>query len=208
MGAAVVDPLLDALSETQDKAQQTQLVQLISEIGKSASPLLNDRIEQGGPWYFMCNLALLAGRIGNEDHVEPLEQLLGHEHGRVREEALNSICHIGGERSGKILLSQLAMADDQFKVKIVAVLGAKRYKSAVQPLLELLASRPALLSDQRDELEERICIALGQIGSEEAIPALSSIVGQKKFFVVKPYNKKVQAAANKALEEIIAQQYK
>ncbi len=207
-GADGVDPLLDVLSETQDKAQQARLVKVISEIGKSASPPLNDRIEKGGPWYFMRNLALLAGRIGNEDHIGPLEQLLGHEDVRVREEALNSICHIGGERSGKILLSQLGMADDEFKVKIVAVLGAKRYEGAVKPLLELLESRPALVSDQRDELEERICIALGQIGSEEAIPTLSSIVGQKKFWSVKPYHKKVQAAANKAIEEIIAKQYK
>ena len=208
LGVDAVDRLLDVLSETQDRPEQTRLVKIISEIGPSASPLLNDRITQGGPWYFMRNLAVLAGRIGNENHVPPLEQLLSHEHPQVREEALNSICHIGGERSAKVLLNQLAAADDPFKIKIVAVLGAKKYKVAVQPLLKLLESRPALLSDERDDLEERICIALGQIGSEEAMPALSAIVGQKKFFVVKPYNKKVQAAANKAIEEIIAEQYK
>jgi HEAT repeat protein len=207
LGANVVDPLLDALSETQDRSEQARLVQLISEIGKPAGPALNDRIKEGGPRHFMCNLATLAGRVGNENLIGPLEQLLRHEDARVREEALNSICHIGGERAGNTLLSQLAMADDAFKIKIVAVLGAKRYRNAVKPLLELLESRPALLSDERDALEERICIALGQIGSEEAMPALSAIVGQKKFFVVKPYNKKVQAAANKAIEEIIAKQY-
>ena len=85
---------------------------------------------------------------------------------------------------------------------------AKKYQIAVKPLLELLESRPSLMSDERDDLEERICIALGQIGSEEAVPALSAIVGQKKFFVVKPYHKKVQAAAKKAIEEIVASQYK
>lgn len=204
LGAAVVDRLLDALSETQDRIEQARLVEVIAEIGQSAGPALKDRIKQGGPWYFMCSLALLAGRIANEDHLGPLEQLLAHEHVRVREEALNSICHIGGERSGEILLSQLPLVDDEFKVKIVAVLGAKKYDNAVQPLLELLESRPALLSDERDELEERICIALGQIGSEEAIPALRSIVGQKKFWAVRPFHKKVQAAANKAIEEIMA----
>jgi HEAT repeat protein len=133
---------------------------------------------------------------------------LSFENGRVREEALNSICHIGGERAGRALLSQLAKADDPFKIKIIAVLGAKKYQIAVKPLLEMLESRPSLMTDERDDLEERICIALGQIGSEEAVPPLSAIVGQKKFFVTKPYNKKVKAAANKAIEEIIASQYK
>jgi HEAT repeat protein len=208
LGADVVDRLLDALSETQARPHQTRLMQVIAEIGEPSAPALNDRIGQGGPSDFLCSLALLAGRIGNESHVGPLEKLLDHEDARVREEALNGICQIGGERTGKILLSQLEKVDDKFKVKIVAVLGAKKYQIAVKPLLELLESRPALLSDERDELEERICIALGQIGSEEAIPTLSSIVGQKKFFVVKPYHKKVQAAANKAIEEIVAKQYK
>lgn len=207
LGVDVGDHLLDALSEARDKPEQMRMIEGISEIGESVVPALNDRIKQGGPSHFMCNLALLAGRIGHESHLGPLQELLSFENARVREEALNSICHIGGERAGKVLLSQLAKADDVFKVKIVAVLGAKRYQSAVKPLLELLEARPALLSDERDELEERICIALGQMGSEEAIPALSSIVGQKKFWAVKPYHKKVQAAANKAIEEIIAQQY-
>jgi HEAT repeat protein len=137
-----------------------------------------------------------------------LEELLSYENGRVREEALNSICHIGGERAGRVLLSQLANADDVFKIKIVAVLGAKKYQIAVKPLIELLQDRPSLMTDERDDLEERICMALGQVGSEEAIPTLTSIVKQNKFFVTKPYNKKVKAAANKAIEEIIANQYK
>ena len=208
LGVDVADHLLDVLSEVRDKPEQMRLIEGISEMGESVVPTLNDRIKQGGPSHFMCNLALLAARIGNESVIGPLGELLSFENARVREEALNSICHIGGERAGKILLSQLAKADDVFKTKIVAVLGAKKYQIAVKPLLELLESRPALMSDERDDLEERICIALGQIGSEEAMPALSAIVGQKKFFVVKPYHKKVQAAANKAIEEIIAEQYK
>jgi Ni,Fe-hydrogenase maturation factor len=40
------------------------------------------------------------------------------------------------------------------------------------------------------------------------MPMLTSIVGQKKFFVTKPFNPKVKAAADKAMEQIIANQYK
>jgi HEAT repeat protein len=207
LGADVVDRLLDVLRESQDRSEQARVMQIVAEIGRLPGSALNDRIRQGGPSHFMCNLAVLARRVGSEHHVGALQQLLRHENTKVREEALNSICHIGGERSAKVLLEQLSNADDPFKIKVVAVLGAKKYQAAVHPLLDLLQSRPALLSDERDALEERICVALGQIGSEEAIPALSSIVGQKKFWAVKPYHKKVQAAANKAIEEIIARQY-
>jgi hypothetical protein len=208
LGVDVGDHLLDALLETRDKPEQMRLIEGISEMGESVVPALNDRIKQGGPSHFMCALTLLAGRIGHESHIGPLEELLSFENGRVREEALNSICHISGERAGRVLLSQLANADDVFKIKIVAVLGAKKYQIAVKPLIELLQDRPSLMTDERDDLEERICMAFGQIGSEEAIPTLTSIVKQNKFFVTKPYNKKVKAAANKAIEEIIANQYK
>ena len=127
---------------------------------------------------------------------------MGHEHAQVREEALNSICNIGGERGSKIILSHLPVADDEFKAKIVAVLGAQRYRKAVEPLVELIESRPPFASDTRDALEERICITLGRIGSEVAIPALSSIAKQNSFWSVKPFNKKVQKAAQEALEHI------
>ena len=202
MGSPPVERLLDVLSDCQVRSEQTRIVEVISKIGEPAAPALTKRIEEGAPWHVMFSAALLLGRIGGALYLEHLEQLLGHEHAQVREEALNSICTVRGGRGAEIILSHLPVADDEFKTKIVAVLGARKYRKAVQPLVELIESRPSFASDTRDALEESICIALGRIGSEEAIPALKSIVKQNSFWSVKPFNKKVRKAAQEALEHI------
>lgn len=199
-----VDHLLDALSESQKISEQKRLVQLISQIGHPAVSAVEERIERGGPSNFMRNLAVLLGRVGSKANLGLLKRLLEHKDVHVREAALNSIGKIGGEHGGVMVLPYLSSADDEFKIKIISVLGNLKYRHAVQPLLELIESRPAFASGSRDELEEEICVALGRIGSEDSINALSSIAKQKKFWSVRPFSENVQKAAQQALRQISA----
>jgi HEAT repeat protein len=199
-----VNHLLDALSESKNISEQKRLVQLISQIGYPAVPAVTKRIEKGGPWDFMRNLAVLLGRVGSKADLGLLKKLLDHDDVHVRESALSSIGKIGEEHGGVVVLPYLSSADDEFKIKIVSVLGNLRYRHAVQPLLELIESRPAFASDSRDELEEQICVALGRIGSEDSIKVLSSVAKQKKFWSVRPFSENVQKAAQQALGQISA----
>jgi hypothetical protein len=196
--------LLDALSESKNIAEQKRLVQVMSQIGPPAVSAVEARIERGGPPGFMRNLAVLLGRVGSKANLRLLKRLLDHKDVHVREAALNSIGKIGGEHGGVMVLPYLSSADDEFKIKIVSVLGNLRYRHAVQPLLELIESRPAFASDSRDELEEQICVALGRIGSEDSIKVLSSIAKQKKFWSVRPFSENVRKAAEQALKQISA----
>ncbi len=199
-----VNHLLDALSESQNISEQKRLVQLISQIGHPAVSAVEERIEKGGPSNFMRNLAALLGRVGSKANLGLLKRLLDHKDMHVRAAALNSIGKIGGEQGGVMVLPYLSSADDEFKIKIISVLGNLRYRHAVQPLLELIESRPAFASDSRDELEEQICVALGRIGSEDSIKVLSSVAKQKKFWSVRPFSENVQKAAQQALNQISA----
>jgi HEAT repeat protein len=199
-----VNHLLDALSESQNISEQKRLVQLISQIGPPAVSAVEERIEKGGLSNFMRNLAVLLGRVGSKANLGLLKRLLDHKDVHVREAALNSIGKMGGEHGGVMVLPYLSSADDEFKIKIISVLGNLRYRHAVQPLLELIESRPAFASDSRDELEEQICVALGRIGSEDSIKVLSSIAKQKKFWSVRPFSENVQKAAQQALKQISA----
>jgi len=150
-----VNHLLDALSESQKISEQKRLVQLISQIGHPAVSAVEERIERGGPSNFMRNLAVLLGRVGSKANLGLLKILLEYKDVHVREAALNSIGKIGGEHGGEMVLPYLSSADDEFKIKIISVLGNLRYRHAVQSLLELIESRPAFASDSRDELEAR-----------------------------------------------------
>ena len=130
------------LLESPTISERKQVLQLVLKVGDPAIPSVIERIEQGGTWYYLRNLALLLGKLGNEAHVNALQPLLGHEDVRVNREALNGIFKIGGEYRGEIFLSSLPRLNDSMKVQVVELLGKIGYQDADQTLLALLASRP------------------------------------------------------------------
>jgi HEAT repeat protein len=86
-----------------------------------------------------------------------------------------------------------------FKLDIVEMLGSVRYAGAVPSLIEILRTRPLITPATRIDLEERICNALGKIGSPEAVPVLTEISKPKGFFTRNAYPDKVRNAASLAL---------
>jgi len=195
----VLSPLLDMLLESTSMPERKRVLKLVSDMGNPAVPVVGKKIRQGGPWYYLRNLALLLGRLGGEEDVEVLQSLLEHEDVRVRQEALNGIHKIGGQYRGDILLSALPSADDRMKTHIVDLLGVLKYEDAVIPLRHLLTSKSVFSSKVRDEMEEKICLALGRIGSQKAIPILKSITEQKGLLTMRPYSPSVKSAALSAM---------
>jgi len=200
MGGASAGPLLDLLNESRNRSERARIVQIISEIGPLAIPALTEKIRDGGPWYYLRNLVLLLGKIGNESHLKFFQPLLTHEDYRVQRESLNSIYAIGGRQRTEILLPLLSTADDRLKADIVVILGALKCDEAVPLFLEMLESKTIITPKTKNALGEKICNVLGSLGSQEAIPTLRSIVEQKRSLIGKrAYSEKVQIAAEKAL---------
>jgi HEAT repeat protein len=86
------------------------------------------------------------------------------------------------------------------KIKTISKLGDLKIKEATPYLLEMLKSKSLEHSVLKDKIDEKICLALGSIGSQEAIPVLCEIVGQKGLLQRKAHSESVRAAAKKALE--------
>jgi HEAT repeat protein len=194
--------LLDILRDHKDSNERVLIIQLISELGPMAMPVVRDRINKKESWYYLRNLAYMLGKIGNEESAAALMPLLFHEHNRVRHEALKSIHHTGGNEGGPLLTAVLSQVDEQFKIAIVETLGHMKYAGAVRDLVNMLKNRPLVASPLRVSLEEKICLALGSIGLQEAIPALSEVSGFKSFLRMKSYPDKVKNAASRALASI------
>ena len=93
-------------------------------------------------------------------------------------------------------------ADEKFKLSLIEALGNAKAADIVPDLLDILTTRPFVTTAARTLMEEKICIALGAIGSPEAIPDLSEIAEPKSFFRISSYPKKVKAAAARVLESI------
>jgi len=199
----ILNKLLDIVKDVSDSRERVRIIHLIEEMGQNAIPGIKERISNiNAPWYYLRNLAYILGHIGNEASAYILQPLLLHKNERVRMEALKSIAQTGGNQRGPMLLSILPQADDQLKINIIEMLGKAKYTKAVPNLLDILKNK----SSQSTSLQEKICNALGAIGSRDAIPALSEIAESKSFLGIRPYPVEVKYAAKRALASISRKQ--
>jgi len=196
--------LLDLLNRSEDASERILVLNLIPEIGPSAVQMIVEMIDQNAPWYYTRNLARLLGRIGSEEQTKVLGQLMLHEDHRVQREALKSINAIGGSLRGNILLDALKNCDDRVKSSVVASLGSLKYRDAVKQLIELFKSKIPMPEDMKIDLQEKICIALGNIGDSEVMPFLTEVSKQSGFLSFKSYHQTVKAAAVKAIGNILS----
>lgn len=199
LGNAALNTLLDQLRTTADSDIRVRIMHLLRSVRDKALPLIMIRLKKDEPWYFMRNLAYMMGQIGDDQSAESLAPLLRHDNVKVRQEALKSIQRIGGRQKAKLLLSALFHVRDDFKINLVEALGQARAVEAVERLILLLRDRPLRISATRITLEEKICVALGVIGSPEAIPFLSEIAETKKILGLRDYPEKIKSAAARTL---------
>lgn len=201
LGSTTVERLLDRLRDSQNMSERNRIVQAVSRMGKAAVGPVVERLGQDGPWYYLRNLALLLGRIGEEDQIEVLEPLLSYPDYRVQLEAVKSIQAINGSNAGDVLLKHADAVDPQLSGYVISVLGALRHEAAVPYLINVLTSKRVGRSKaEREEIRVKACEALGRIRAAEAVSVLEKIVRTRGFFRGDPES--VRAAAVKALANI------
>ncbi|MDD4357027.1 MAG: HEAT repeat domain-containing protein [Smithellaceae bacterium] len=199
LGNTAIEDLLDQLRTTTDSNERVQIMHLISTTGEKALPLITGRIKKEEPWFYLRNIAYLLGQIGNAQSTRALVPLLYRRNEKLRNEALKSIYRVGGDQRGKILMEAYPLVEEEFKPGIIEVLGQSKAADAVPFLMDLLRDKPLIASAARTTLEEKICSALGAIGSPDAIDLLSDITATKSFLGLRSYPERVKAAAARAL---------
>lgn len=202
LGVASLNRLLDVLRESDDSDVRVQILHIFSEIETAGISVIAERIVHEEPWYFLRNLAYMLGRISHSTVAPALEPLLLHENKKVQQEAMKSLYRAGGSERGPVLLSVLDDADELLQMEVVEMLGNLKYSPAVPRLTDLLSIRPLITTLSRIDLEEKICVALGKIGSQDAVPVLTEIGKPKSFLTLTTYHEKVKYAAAKALEQL------
>jgi HEAT repeat protein len=199
-----INPLLDVMKESEDSSERILILNLIPEMGPAALPAVLERFNQDPPWYYVRNLVRILCRIGSDEHTKIIAPHLLHTDHRVQREALKSISQIVGSSKAEILLNALPQCDDRIKAGIVTALGSLKYRNAVKPLIELFKSKITLPEDMKVDLQEKICLALGNIGDKEALPFLEGIRKHKSILSFTSYHPTVKAAAAKALARIMS----
>ncbi len=201
-GDVVLKKLLGVLKNASDSKVRISILHTIEAMGSASIPAIKSSINMYEPWYYLRNLAYMLGRIGNDTSVEALKPLLLHKEKRVRMEAFKSINQTGGDKRGPLLLSVLPEVDQDLRVNIIEILGKVKCKEAVTDLHDMLKSKSSMSKEDLISMQEKICKALGSIGSPEAIKTLSEVVESKSILGIGSYPKEVKYAAERALEYI------
>ena len=202
LGSVNIEWLLDMLHDSQNRAERNRILRVITEIGALGAQPVAERIQQGGPWFYVRNLTLLLGRIGNTSDLKLLEQLLKDKNPRIQREGVLAIQNIGGVAAGKVLYKNLYTVDDEVKSTIFSVIGTLKYREPVPNMIEMLESKtPGRSKKVKTDIMIKICEAFGRMGEEKAVPVLKRII-RTKGFLTKVYDPTVRAAANDALNKI------
>lgn len=202
LGAINAEKMLDRLRDSHSMPERNRILQAIGQIGPAAVPSIVERLGQDGPWYFIRNLVILLGRLGNEQHLPVLEEHLMYPDYRVQREAIKSIQALGGEEAGRMLHEHFDDIDEQLRPYLVSAIGAMRYDKAIPWLIGLLSEKSGgKKRPEYEEIREKACEAVGRMRAEEAVSALESIV-RKKGFLGKKTPENVRFAAARALAEI------
>lgn len=199
LGPNALEDQLDQLRVSTNSDERVRIMHLIAFTKDKALPLITGLITKEAPWFYLRNLAYLLGQIGNEESARLLAPLLSDRNHKLRQEALKSIYRTGGRQRGKILLAALPLAEEEFKSSIIEALGQSKALEAVPVLLDLLKDKPLIASSARTTIEEKICAALGNIGSPDAIGPLAEIAEARSFLKRRAYPEKVKAAAFRSL---------
>ncbi len=195
---APADFMLEQLRVTDIRRERSHLMRLLPELGDGLRGPVLHRIGNGGPWYYLRNLAGLLGKIGRPEDLPVFERLLANPDPSIQREALSGLYTVEDERRGEILLRFLPDADEHLKINVVTLLGALAYRPAAAPLTAMLESFAPRYPKAGEALAEKICVALGRIGDTAAIPALSKILEPHGLFSRGPAEQ-VESAARQAL---------
>ncbi len=167
-GADGAEVLLDRLIAAPSMDERRHVFSALAQMKEGASQLVH---LLGHPqWFVVRNSAELAGELGVAEAVPELAKQLDHEDERVRKAVALALAKIGSRYTAEPL--RRALRDPSPEVRLQVALGVGGRRSS--PLAMLLTG--ALEEEKEVEVVRELVLALGRIGSPEAVQALIKFV--------------------------------
>jgi len=117
-------------------------------------------------WFVVRNVAELVGELGLEEAVPALARQLDHEDERVRKAVALALAKTGSRSAAEPL--RRALKDKSAEVRIQAAVGVGGRKASALAMPLVVA-----MGEEEDEaVEQELMLALGRIGSPDAVQAL------------------------------------
>lgn len=179
LGGNVARRLMERLAEERDAQARKLLADALIHQDAAAVPVLIEYLTDDR-WYVVRNAVAILGELRAQSALAHFQPLLGHLDVRVRREAIRALTRIGGNEAVDILLRIVDRGDPDLRPHALLSLGAMKNPAAVPTLLQIVEKPDPWV--KMGEVKKEAIRALGEIGSTEAIPALTTLLKRRKFW--------------------------
>jgi HEAT repeat protein len=153
--------------------------ELIVGFGSPAVPRLSSLVDDPR-WFVQRAAARMLGRIAVPDAVPLLQPLVRRAEPRVARDAIAALVNIDDPSAARAIHTVLRAAQGEFRRVVVDVLVADR-DARVVPMLERIVGESEPLGKDHEIVLETLA-AMGTVGSDQAVPALTTVIGRRGFF--------------------------
>lgn len=185
-GADAVEVLMDLLVTAPTVGERRGVFDALKAMTEGTEQLVHmlDHPE----WFVARNVAELLGELGMEDAVPALARQLDHADERVRKAVALALAKIGTRSAAEPLRRALRDKSAEVRMQVALGIGGRKSFALAMPLVVAMA-------EETDETVEReLILALGRIGSPDAVQALIKFAQPAgRFFGRKPSGRRLAA---------------
>lgn len=175
-GDRSVRPLLDALATEEDLLVRKSIVEVITQIGRPAVPVILENLNDA-QWYIVRNMVTILGNLGMPDLAPQVAGTLAHPDVRVKKEAIKALSRMDHPFAVSALGELCFHAEESVALTAVAALAVKKEAEAVLALYRRVVRKNMFYPHFR--LAHEAIDSLRSIGTGEALTALDEIIRMK-----------------------------
>ena len=165
-----IPPLLTILKTSEDQWVRKNACEALIQIGPVAAVhLLKELNQQETSVETTCDILRVLGEIKSREWKASLMEILrrytSHENPKLKEQALHSLCQVGGFEGEEIFLARLSDPDFDVQKRAIWCLGMIKSVKGVEKMMGILKQISTTPSLQLDKLETQIYYAFGLSGN-------------------------------------------
>ena len=163
-GEAGVEVLLDLLVAAPTIDERRGIFQALTGMKEGTDQLVH--MLGHHQWFVVRNVAELVGELGLEEAVPALARQLDHEDERVRKAVALALAKTGSRSAAEPLRRALKDKSPEVRIQAAVGVGGRKASALAMPLVV------AMGEEDNEAVEQELMLALGRIGSPDAVQAL------------------------------------
>ncbi len=159
-----IEVLLDLLVAAPTIAERRAVFEALAGMRGGAEQLVH--MLSHPQWFVVRNVAELVGELGLEEAVPAMGRQLEHADERVRKAIALALAKIGSRGAAEPLRRALKDPSPAVRIQAAVGVGGRKANALAMPLVV------AMGEEEDEEVEKELMLALGRIGSPDAVQAL------------------------------------